>query len=459
MSGIFAPDTILPPKPNKNVGARSHFFQPPTTPSVSSSLDLSTTSLDPNESRSTSRKRSRYDSLQSHQTTPYSTLPSTGWSDSTYSPPSAFLASGAMSPAPLVSSQYRLAGGLDTPTAAVASALETDDYGYGRYTPDASYRRGRSWSNSAANQGAGHAGFDGYFPPISSTAFGGNRVCSGAISAQPANDSWGKAILDVAFRVFDLAKKGAFRGFFAGGGQGFQMGSSSSLQVGEQSMWQDMDEKSESYRLQQMTISRIPGHFPEEDFFSDYMSQDHTSPSRPSKKVQREKGEGDIRANWIMVASSPASRESSPSRVSVRKVPSARSPKRPSTASSPRPSLGKSGRRPILPATRPSLSSYAGSPALRPNRPASFASSRSSPTTTPRQESPVAVEAQRYAAKARKREVEEDTNLRRFNRQLKAMIREGKQALGTRVEIVDGGEELTDEGYAEGDLFDEGVKG
>lgn len=55
--------------------------------------------------------------------------------------------------------------------------------------------------------------------------------------------------------------------------------------------------------------------------------------------------------------------------------------------------------------------------------------------------------------------MEEDTNLRRFNRQLKAMIREGKQALGTRVEIVDGGEELTDEGYAEGDLFDEGVKG
>ena len=62
-------------------------------------------------------------------------------------------------------------------------------------------------------------------------------------------------------------------------------------------------------------------------------------------------------------------------------------------------------------------------------------------------------------AKARKRELGEEANLRRFNRQLKAMIREGKQALGTRVEIEDDVDELTDEGYAEGDLFDEMAKG
>lgn len=55
--------------------------------------------------------------------------------------------------------------------------------------------------------------------------------------------------------------------------------------------------------------------------------------------------------------------------------------------------------------------------------------------------------------------MEEEANLRRFNQQLKAMIREGKQALGTRVEIEDDVDELTDEGYAEGDLFDERAKG
>lgn len=69
------------------------------------------------------------------------------------------------------------------------------------------------------------------------------------------------------------------------------------------------------------------------------------------------------------------------------------------------------------------------------------------------------MEAQRFAAKARKRDMEEEANLRRLNQQLKAMIREGRQALGTRVEIEDDVDELTDEGYAEGDLFDERAKG
>lgn len=360
-----------------------------------------------------------------------------------------------MSPVPLVSSQYRLAGGLDTPTAAAASVLERDDYSYGRYTPDASYRRGRTWSYNA-NQSAVHAGFDGYFPPISSMRSG---VRIGATPTQNANDGWGRAVFGVvgvvALKVLDFCKKSAFGGFFAGGGSGYQIRSSSSPQVSEQSIWEDIEEKKESRQVQQRATARIPGQFTEDDFISDYMSEDHTSPSRPSKKVQREKGEGDIRSSWILVPSSPLSRESSPSRVSARKVPQ----RRPSTASSARPAVGRGGRRPILPASRPSLTSHAGSPALRSNRPASYASARSSPTTTPKHESPVTVEAQRLAAKARRRELEEEANLRRFNRQLKAMIREGKQALGTRVEIEDDVDELTDEGYAEGDLFDARAKG
>lgn len=365
-----------------------------------------------------------------------------------------------MSPAPLASSQYRLAGGLDTPTAAVASALERDDYGYGRYTPDASYRRGRSWSNNT-NGSDGHATFDDYFPPFSSMTPRVNCFRGSAPSTPPANDGWGKAVVGVVGKLMDFCKNNAFRGFFAGGGQGYELGPPLSPQVGEQSIWQDIEEKSESNRLRQRTSTSIPGQFPEDDFILDYMSQDHTSPSRPSKKVQREKGEGDIRSNWIMLVNSPPSREYSPSRLSARKVPStkASSPGRRSPATSARPSHGKGGRRPILPASKPSLTSHAGSPALGPNRPASYASPRSSPATTPQYESPVAVQAQRFVAQARRRDLEEEANLRRFNQQLKAMIREGKQALGTRVEIQDDVDELTDEGYAEGDLFDERAKG
>jgi hypothetical protein len=49
----------------------------------------------------------------------------------------------------------------------------------------------------------------------------------------------------------------------------------------------------------------------------------------------------------------------------------------------------------------------------------------------------MSVETQRHVAKLRKQEREEDASIRRLNEQLKAMIREGKEALGTRVEVDD----------------------
>lgn len=52
-------------------------------------------------------------------------------------------------------------------------------------------------------------------------------------------------------------------------------------------------------------------------------------------------------------------------------------------------------------------------------------------------ESPVSVETQRYMARMRRMEREEDASLQRLNEQLQAMIKEGKQALGTRVEVDD----------------------
>jgi hypothetical protein len=50
-------------------------------------------------------------------------------------------------------------------------------------------------------------------------------------------------------------------------------------------------------------------------------------------------------------------------------------------------------------------------------------------------ESPAAREAQRWAALKKKEEREADQSLRRLDAQLKAMIREGKEALGTRIEV------------------------
>jgi hypothetical protein len=50
-------------------------------------------------------------------------------------------------------------------------------------------------------------------------------------------------------------------------------------------------------------------------------------------------------------------------------------------------------------------------------------------------ESPAAKEAQKWAALKRKEEREADESIRRLDAQLKAMIKEGKEALGTKIEV------------------------
>ncbi len=61
----------------------------------------------------------------------------------------------------------------------------------------------------------------------------------------------------------------------------------------------------------------------------------------------------------------------------------------------------------------------------------------------------MSADVQRHAARLRKRELEDDANLKRFNQRLKAMIKEGKQALGTKVEVEDEFDSVVDEGYGE----------
>jgi hypothetical protein len=56
-------------------------------------------------------------------------------------------------------------------------------------------------------------------------------------------------------------------------------------------------------------------------------------------------------------------------------------------------------------------------------------------TTPVKVESPAAREAARWAALKKKEEREADQSISRLDAQLKAMIREGKEALGTRIEV------------------------
>lgn len=70
---------------------------------------------------------------------------------------------------------------------------------------------------------------------------------------------------------------------------------------------------------------------------------------------------------------------------------------------------------------------------LRPSTP-----TRSSGLPLPRsRDGPASADMQRYAAQMRRKEREEDASIKRLNRQLQAMIREGKEALGATVEVDD----------------------
>jgi len=54
----------------------------------------------------------------------------------------------------------------------------------------------------------------------------------------------------------------------------------------------------------------------------------------------------------------------------------------------------------------------------------------------------VSIEAQRYAERMRREVKQTDASIKRLNEQLKAMIKEGKEALGSKVEIVDDEHEM-----------------
>ncbi|KAL8999102.1 MAG: hypothetical protein Q9169_001990 [Polycauliona sp. 2 TL-2023] len=430
---LFSSDAALPPKLDINAGAKSHFFQPPVD-SALETLQQSTTSIESeNVTSNLKRKRSRHQYSLSDSATPTTTSDRPWISRPNYND-----TPNIASPTPFVNTQYRLAGGLDTPTAALSKSVAL---GEDALSPHLLQRGGyRSSQGGMSNED--------YFTCIPSALSRESNGRPRLHSDHMANDGWGRTmygVIGAAGKVWKFCKSNAFRGFYAGKGRGYALTPLVHPPDKEPQFWHDMDEK-DLWPVRRDEMVSIPGRYPE-DFIEDYMAQDHTTPPRAAKKIQRSKGEGESRESWVMVGRSPlSSRDGSPVRLSNRKLP-------PSSASGRRP-MTRTTRRLVLPTNRPSLTSQAGSPGMRSDRPASFAST-GSPVTTPKHESPVSVEVQRHAARIRRRDLEEDANLKRFNQQLKAMIKQGKEALRTTVEVEEESDAPIDEGYIEGDFVDE----
>ncbi|KAE8417355.1 CoA binding domain-containing protein [Aspergillus pseudocaelatus] len=206
---------------------------------------------------------------------------------------------------------------------------------------------------------------------------------------QTAPVRWSRAVLDVVGKVWDFCWSGAFRGFYAGGGRGYSMTAGDpSVSLGpDDHSWQPTTEKHDLSSASAGTHGWTePTPF----------SGDHH--------------DDDLHHNWVVVGRDEFGYEASPS--ARRRVHRRTS------------SYGHLRRR------QPVKRTFVSQPASITTK------SHFSAPAKPR-ETPVSVETQRYMAQKRRMEREEDASLARLNRQLQAMIKEGQQALGTRVEVDD----------------------
>ncbi|KAJ5780239.1 hypothetical protein N7457_005399 [Penicillium paradoxum] len=208
-----------------------------------------------------------------------------------------------------------------------------------------------------------------------------------------APTGWGRTVIKAVSKVLDLCWTGAFRGFYAGGGQGYDMppATATATATTVESSWQPSANPSaekQMYSTNAFCSTPVPGHFADEE----------------------------IDRSWVFVSESSDPFVGSSAFAS----PSLRT-RRAFQASTPR-------RRPAVMPRLKRVSCSSG--------PQSPTKSQGLPSPRSR-DVPGSAEIQRQAAKIRRKEREEDASIQRLNKQLQAMIREGKEALGTTVVVDD----------------------
>ena len=437
-------------------GVKSNLYQPPRTPTASaaSSLILTrsttsiismNTSLGGTGQRPATKKRTlndyndvevRYDPWEGGNV-----VPARDWIPS--------------SPKPLVNTRYQLAGGMDTPTA--ASSHEDE-----RPYPETGYRR--SLSDIEERKGQANTGRDSFDQTEGPSYFALEREANGRGRGYPdqRGNGWSRGAISVVgavvVKAIDFCKAGAtlFTGFKAGGGQAYKVNNDFNSVARFEAVENEQNWESEKpgHFDGEREGTPVPGRFPEEDFIPDYLDNatPDESPVRPSKRRQVSGGfrDEEIAKNWVVVSNSPA-RPPPPSprpralpRPSLRPNLVSRQSMLPASRPASRAGLVSTARRSIVP-----RSSHAGSPAMNSRSSASYASPRSPvpssriPRASPMRdvkravESPVEAETRQWKALKKREDREADESIRRLDAQLKAMIREGKEALGTKVEVLD----------------------
>jgi hypothetical protein len=266
------------------------------------------------------------------------------------------------------------------------------------------------------------------------------------------NKGWRKAVVNTltgaAGIVWDFCRTGAsFRGFFAGDGQGYAMQTPARQKQHDgfafENTWEDDDGSPQEERSPE---TPMPGNYPNVPYVKDYMDAPEAYSGRASKKSKHTYADtGDLSASWVMVNDSPSKRKvpatsttSTASPASLRKSTARPATRRPTVAPAP------------IATARPASAAGLRSPLLSRQHTHSRTTSRDS-VTSPRSarqsilrqpESPIAKETAKHIKEMKRKQQKEDEEMMQFNKRLQDMIREGKEALGSTIEI-----EMEDDGW------------
>jgi hypothetical protein len=398
--GYFDMPGLFTPRPQYGRSQSSRDIFAPTAPYATSS-ETSTQQVTDSGARGT-RKRSRYDG-ESHAHTSHSTT----WADRSLS------FSNVKSPPPLANDQYELAGGMES---------SDNRFGNGRHNGDyddyfqLEKQRG-SWatpSGAALRVQNRHTADDAIQPtPDSAVArpWMFNQIMS--------------LVGGVAGKLVSFCAV-PFRGFQAGGGQAYTFDGEVAARLGLQD---DLDHGTAG-PIQQPSCGDYP-----EDNYGVLSVESLERDERPRMPKRLKTGE-----SWVVVDKEGGmeSRPTTP-RLSGRKHARTSSIPRPMSRAGPTATPKRASLIPISRRSTMDINSFQmASKAPIPATPRSYSrQGYGSPVMfeTKARKSPLPPDSQRLINKIKREEMEEDARMRRMSSQMSNMLKEAREALGSKVQV------------------------
>ncbi|KAF2443034.1 hypothetical protein P171DRAFT_445550 [Karstenula rhodostoma CBS 690.94] len=405
MPGLFTPS------PLQRCDSRPRLYEPvPRSPPVSSE----TSGLQVTENEHATRKRSRYDNLDMpHSTFTFTANPqhNNPWSNS-----QGYSRSSIRSPPPLANERYELAGGVEVTDRFARQNGNLDDYFHLE-------KQREMWSTPASP--------NYNIPPHLQPAE--LQVTPPSGKPRMLNQLM-NIVGGVAGKLYQFWSV-PFRGFQAGGGQAYSFNN----QEVAAKLGLDDDTSFPNGPTQHIA----PTEYRDNDYGIE--SIESLKEERPGAKRQR------TAESWVVVDNrgDMTSRPSTP-RMAARRVPGhtrshSQIPRPASMASMATPAHKRSSLIPVSRRSTLDRTSFHGSAGANPPLSGharsysrqSYGSPALSNDDSSKKNSPLHPESQRLVNKLRREEVEDDARMRRMSSQMSAMLREAREALGSKFEIED----------------------